>query len=80
MSFRTYNIEGAPFSIGQRVRVTSLTDETGEPRFMGQVGVVEHYEYDCGCGQVFPSEPMIGVRFPAGLEEYWAEELKKEMS
>ena len=77
---RAYNIPDAPFSIGEQVRVTQMVDDTGEPAFIGQVGVIEHYEYDCGCGQVFPSSPMIGVRFPEDkpddpLEEFWKEEL-----
>lgn len=77
---RTHDIEGAPFSIGDSVCVTQIIDETGAPLFIGQVGVIEHYEYDCGCGQVFPSSPMIGVRFPEDkpddpLEEFWKEEL-----
>ena len=29
-----------------------------------------------GCGQRFPDDPMIGVRFPDGaLQEFWREEL-----
>ncbi len=77
---RAYDIEGAPFSIGDTVRVTQIIDETGAPLFIGQTGVIEHYEYDCGCGQEFPHNPMIGVRFPEDklddpLEEFWEEEL-----
>jgi len=81
---RPYNIYGAPFSIGDRVRVTHLIDNTGEPSLIGKTGVIEHYEYDCGCGQVFPSSPMIGVRFPSDkdewLEEFWREELVLDKS
>lgn len=73
---RTHDIEGAPFAIGLRVTVVAASDETAKPEFMGRSGVIEHYEYDCGCEQTFPEDPMIGVRFDDGqLEEFWPEEL-----
>ena len=43
---------------------------------VGLSGTVEYLEYDCGCGQSYPGDPMIGVRLEDGtLEEFWAEEL-----
>ncbi len=70
------DVPGAPFKIGQFVKVLRLVDDTGESSFLGKSGIVEHLEYSCGCGQLFPKEPMVGVRFPDGeLEEFWREEL-----
>lgn len=71
------NIPGAPFKVGQRVRVARVVDETGLRCLVGMDGAVEYFEYDCGCGQSYPEDPMIGVRFPTGqLEEFWHEELR----
>lgn len=70
------NIIGAPFSWKAKVRVTKLIDETGDESFLGKTGIVDYYEYGCGCGQVYPESPMIGVKFEDGrIEEFWPEEL-----
>ncbi|MGH2568290.1 MAG: hypothetical protein ACRDGA_08125 [Bacteroidota bacterium] len=69
------DVPGAPFRIGQRVRVISIVDETGDERFLGKEGTVAYLEYDCGCGQTFPEDPMIGVRFLIDTESFWKEEL-----
>ena len=62
---RKYDIEGAPFKIGDKVRVLDNpnNDETFNYDFSGKHGVVEHFEYDCGCSQTLPEDPMIGIRF-----------------
>jgi len=71
------DVTDAPFRIGQGVLVWRLADGEADASFLGMKGVVEYYEYDCGCGQSFPEDPMIGVRFPDGqLEEFWQEELE----
>ena len=73
---RPYDIEGAPFRIGLAVKVTMVIDETLDDSWVGQVGEIVYYEYDCGCSQTFPHDPMIGVKFPSGrTEEFWTEEL-----
>lgn len=70
------NVPGAPFGIGLEVKVTSLTDESADRRFLGKMGRIDYYEYSCGCGQSYPKDPMIGVRFRSGeTEEFWREEL-----
>ncbi|MBI2683203.1 MAG: Carotenogenesis protein CarS [Acidobacteriales bacterium] len=69
------DVPGAPFRIGQQVRVVAGTDETFDKRFLGKLGTVEYFEYNCGCGQSYPHDPMIGVRFGRKLEEFWVEEL-----
>jgi hypothetical protein len=69
------DIPGAPFRIGQRVRVAAITDETADVELLGNEGIVTYFEYDCGCGQTFPEDPMIGVLFGSKIEEFWKEEL-----
>ena len=67
---------GAPFRVGQRVQVASSKDETFNTSYRRRIGTVEYFEYHCGCGQSYPCDPMIGVRFRNGkTEEFWAEEL-----
>jgi hypothetical protein len=69
------DVSGAPFHVGQCVRVVMIADETGDRAFLGKDGVVAYFEYSCGCGQSFPKDPMIGVRFKNNSEEFWKEEL-----
>lgn len=53
-------------------------DETFNLEFSGQEGIVKYFDYDCGCGQTVPKDPMIGVEFSNGeIEEYWKEELRR---
>lgn len=74
---RFYNIDDAPFYIGQKVKVALTVDETAESADLGKIGVVEYYEYDCGCGQSYPRDPMIGILFEDGTRgEFWKEELR----
>lgn len=69
------NIAGAPFSIEATVRVVLALDDGAEP-YLDRIGTIEYYEYNCGCGQTFPTDPLIGVRFdPDTLYEFWKEEL-----
>lgn len=72
------NIEGAPFNIGEPVRILDnpSNDETFNFIFAKRIGHVEFFEYECGCGQTYPEDPMIGVIFTDGkVGEFWAEEL-----
>jgi hypothetical protein len=44
----------------------------------GKVGIIVYLNYDCGCGQSYPKDPMFGVSFANGkLEEYWKDEVLK---
>jgi len=62
--------------IGSCVRVLKGTDATFDARFLQRVGIVERLDFSCGCGQSYPDDPMIGVRFSDGeYEEFWTEEL-----
>jgi hypothetical protein len=71
------NVRGAPFRIGDKVRVVRGTDETFDRRFLRRVGRIQHLNYSCACGQTYPTDPMIGVLFRSGeVEAFWKEELK----
>jgi hypothetical protein len=73
------NVDGAPFKIGDKIKVLNNpnNDETFNKLFISKSGLVIYYDYECGCGQNFPDDPMIGVRFENGIvEEYWKEEIK----
>lgn len=69
------DVEGAPFRIGDAVRVVSLADDTADDELLGCAGSVLYFEYSCGCGQSFPHDPMIGVQFGGRMAEFWKEEL-----
>jgi len=70
------DIPGAPFKIGQKIIVVSGSDNTFDRAFLGKIGQVTYYEYECGSGQIYPHDPMIGVEFSSGeIEEFWMEEL-----
>jgi hypothetical protein len=63
--------------MGQLVIVCGLADETADKCFLRKCGIVMYFNYDCGCGQTYPQDPMIGVRFQSGkTAEFWQEELK----
>jgi hypothetical protein len=74
------HVEGSPYQPGQNVTVTSSAEGddplVGVTGFIGKSGVILYLEYSCGCGQRYPDEPMIGVKFPdSTMQEFWAEEL-----
>ena len=70
-----HDVDGAPFQIGDRVKVVALADDTADPMFLGRTGRVVCFGYTCGCGQTFPHDPMIGVKFRQKVEDFWREEL-----
>jgi hypothetical protein len=72
-----HHVSGAPFNIGDSVKVVSLSDDTADAEFLGQRGKVLYFEYSCGCGQTFPNDPMIGVQFAVRTAEFWKEELAR---
>jgi hypothetical protein len=69
------DVVGAPFRIGDAVKVVSLSDDTADEDLLGCQGSVLYFEYSCGCGQTFPNDPMIGVQFGERTAEFWKEEL-----
>jgi hypothetical protein len=69
------NVLGAPFRIGDVVRVIQIVDSTGNKKLRDQTGTVQYLEYSCGCGQTYPGDPMIGVLIGSRAHEFWKEEL-----
>jgi hypothetical protein len=46
--------------------------------YQNRLGRVAYLEYECG--QTFPGDPMIGVRFTDGATyEFWREELTRHI-
>ena len=70
-----HDVVGAPFKIGDIVKVVLLADDTANARFLRKQGKVVWFEYSCGCGQTYPDDPMIGVQFKTKAEEFWKEEI-----
>lgn len=74
------HVPGAPRRPGDRVLVAAVSDSTVDPGHIGKTGRVDYLNYDCGCGQKWPEEPMIGVVLDDGIEEeFWPEELATEI-
>ena len=72
------DIEGGPFKVGEEVLVLNNPnlDCTFDEQYVGKIGRIVHFDYECGCGQSFPADPMIGVMFSDfQIEEFWKEEL-----
>lgn len=79
------HVEGSPYQPGELVIITGAIDtftypedpKTCEPvSYLGLHGEVKHLEYECGCGQTYPEDPMIGVLLETGEEqEFWQGEL-----
>jgi hypothetical protein len=69
-----HRVKGSPFQPGDVVRVQVIDDEVSR-QFVGRFGKVVGMEYSCGCGQTFPTDPMVRVRFRGRQEEFWKEEL-----
>lgn len=71
-------VPGAPYQPGDAVRVVAATDPDVHDvtEHIGCTGTVVYLEYECGSGQHFPDDPMIGVALENGVrEEFWPEEL-----
>lgn len=62
------HVAGAPYQTGERVRVVCATSwhVHDAAHFYGRSGVVEYLDYDCGCSQTFPTDPVIVVSFSHG--------------
>ena len=72
------HVPGAPRQPGDAVLVVAAIDPNVHDvsEHVGKTGRVDYLNYDCGCGQRYPDEPMIGVVLADGTEEeFWPEEL-----
>ena len=83
----TTHVPGSPVQPGERVTIVTTIDAdvADLSHHIGRSGVVVHLNYDCGCSQQYPGDPMIGVRLdldaartPGEVEEFWAEELGRK--
>lgn len=73
-------VPGAPYQPGDYVRVVKSPDqgELTAEQLVGRYGLVRYLEYDCGCGQTKPGDPMIGVVLEDGTRgKFRKEELEK---
>lgn len=70
-----HDVNGAPFKIGEAVKVICFSDDTADEELLGHQGTILYLEYSCGCGQTYPTDPMIGVQFAERTAEFWKEEL-----
>ena len=73
------DINGAPCKILNKVVILNNPnmDKTFNEAYVSEIGEVVYFEYECGCGQSYPNDPMIGIKFAnEKIEEYWIEELK----
>jgi hypothetical protein len=74
----TTYVPGSSFQAGDTVVVVDDVDPEihNVVAFIGRRGIVRSLNYDCGCGQEHPDDPMIMVEFTNGdKEEFWPEEL-----
>jgi hypothetical protein len=72
------HVAGSPYQPGESVLVVEAIDRyvMDLSSYIGQRGVVVYLEYECGCGQIYPHYPMIGVAFDnRPFTEFWPEEL-----
>lgn len=72
------NIKEAPFFVGANVKVkNNPADETFDQSYIGRFGTVHAYNYEGGCGQTYPDDPIIQVKFGENdFESFWKEELE----
>lgn len=82
--FVSSDVPGAPFSIGQELRVRPRADiadpddETFRAElYAGRVGCVVAFRFECIAGEKFPDDPIVKVRFADGTEDlFWSDELE----
>ncbi|MFA5429317.1 MAG: hypothetical protein WC279_14025 [Sulfurimonas sp.] len=76
------NVPGAPFNIGDKVKVIKAADETCAVQFIGHQGVVSGFDYRGAVGQSYPGDPLVVVVIGHASSSFWKEELElvKEVS
>lgn len=73
-----HHVNGSTYQPGMPVRIVDAIDRDVHDvsEFIGLRGVVEYLEYECGCGQHYPEDPMVGILFHDGRrQEFWREEV-----
>jgi len=74
------DVEGAPVKIGQMVIITGINGGYESQYCIGHIGTVEFLLYGGGTRQVYPTNPLIGIRFLGlnnKLESFFYNELSK---
>jgi hypothetical protein len=83
------HVPGSPYQPGDWVVIVQLIDvwsfdhlevEDPEALYVGRLGRIAYLNYDCGAGQSFPGDPMMGVVFPMlrgtpRTDEFWMDEV-----
>lgn len=71
------NLTPLPYRIGDIVRVIPSNDDTFKASCIGKIGHITKFNFGLACGETFPDDPLISVKFIAGgKEEFWREELE----
>lgn len=70
------NVPGAPFNIGDRVKVVKAVDETCAVKFIGHQGIVARFDYRGAVGQSYPGDPLVVVVIGQETSSFWKEELE----
>lgn len=70
------NVPGAPFCIGDRVKVVKAADETCAVKFIGLQGIVVRFDYRGAVGQNYPGDPLVVVQINEETSSFWKEELE----
>lgn len=75
MTYIREDFNGAPFKIGDNVRVVKIDDTNQETHAedVGKTGKVVAFGIKTHCGDNYPSDPAIIVE---GLDWYWKDELE----
>lgn len=70
------NVKGAPYKIGDWIKVIDLADVYMSKSFIGKRGKVLYFNYNDSRGQYYPHDPKIGVRLKDGATvELWKDEV-----
>ena len=70
------NVPGAPFRIGDKVKVIKAADETCAIQFIGHQGIVVRFDYRGAVGQSYPGDPLVVVVIGQSSSSFWKEELE----
>ena len=47
----------SPLQDWRSMRIVCSEDDLFDRTFLGRIGIVKYFEYECGCGQSFPLDP-----------------------
>lgn len=67
------DVEGAPFKIGDKVKIIATEDSFAD-KYAGETGIVRCLDYGQCCGESYPHDPCIHVSGTGTW--FWKEELE----